>query len=47
MIDDQFVASAIMRIHARRRRRRMCQGLVVLIAIMAIYLLTRAQFVIQ
>lgn len=31
MLDDQFVHAALLRIHARRRRRRLYQGLLVFV----------------
>lgn len=37
MLDDSFLQAAIARIHARRRRRRLCHGLVLLLAVLAVF----------
>ena len=44
MLDDQFLQAAIARIHARRRRRRLCHGLVLLLSACALYILYRPVF---
>ena len=47
MLDDQFLQSAIARIHARRRRRRLIQGLILLLAVFAVCSLSRSVFLLQ
>lgn len=44
MLDDSFLQAAIARIHARRRRRRLCHGLVLLLAVFAVCSLSRSVF---
>lgn len=44
MLDDNFLHAAIARIQARRRRRRLIHGLIVLLAVFAVCSLSRSVF---
>ena len=47
MLDDNFLHAAIARIQARRRRRRLFQGLILLLAVFAVCSLSRSVFLLQ
>lgn len=47
MLDDNFLQAAIARIQARRRRRRLIQGLILLLAVFAVLSLSRSVFLFQ
>lgn len=47
MLDDSFFQAAIARVQARRRRRRVFQGLIILLAVFAVLSLSRSVFLLH